>query len=332
MDIRPIRIERTPAPAKPETANPIARPAIADHGRYVSITLEFRCNLRCEHCMIEGTMDWLEPRSTAEFDELLDYNRSHAKWSGLILTGSEITLRKDLPELVARARQAGFRDVRIQTHGMALARPDYCERLVEAGVNEFFVSVPGCDAATHDAITQVPGSFERTMRGLRNLEAFEHVTSVTNSVVTARNYRILPEIVAALRPLRRLKQMEFWFFWPMRESDDKDLIVSHREALPWLRRAIEAARADGRAVELKNVPQCLLGEDSALLVNDQPLLVIDPRFWDEFERNGFHRCVHREHCKSEQCLGLNAAYTAKFGWEADILRPLDASGRPLQPG
>jgi MoaA/NifB/PqqE/SkfB family radical SAM enzyme len=117
-----------------------------DHRDYVSMTMEFRCNLRCVHCMIEDTMHRLAPEPADKFEELLAQNREHRRWKGLILTGSEITLRRDLPELARRARASGFEHVRIQTHGMHLAERAYCEELVEAGVDEYFVSVAGPDA------------------------------------------------------------------------------------------------------------------------------------------------------------------------------------------
>ena len=117
-----------------------------DHREYVSMTMEFRCNLRCVHCMIEDTMHRLAPESAERFDEVLAENARHRRWKGLILTGSEITLRRDLPDLARRARAAGFEHVRIQTHGMHLGDPGYCETLLNAGVDEYFVSVAGPDA------------------------------------------------------------------------------------------------------------------------------------------------------------------------------------------
>ena len=118
-----------------------------DHTQYVELTMHFRCNLKCEHCMIEGTMDSLQPESMDAFQKVLDHNAATKQWKGLILTGSEVTLRKDLPELARRARQHQFDHVRIQTHGMRLAKMDYCHELVDAGVNEYFVSVCAADAA-----------------------------------------------------------------------------------------------------------------------------------------------------------------------------------------
>lgn len=112
----------------------------------------------------------------------------------------------------------------------------------------------------------------------------------------------------------------------MRETDEKDLIPSHLDVLPYLRAALAAVRGQGRAVEVKNFPACLLGEDRPALDNAQPKLVIDPAFWPEFMRNGFHQCVHKAYCGSRKCLGLNSAYVNKHGWHADILVPLPPEG------
>lgn len=322
---RPIRlVRRGPAGAalpQVQGGTPGFTMGRFDHKQYVSMTMEFRCNLKCVHCMIEGTMDRLAPQTFTQFKRVLELNAAKRNLKGLILTGSEITLHRDLPEWARMAREHGFEHVRIQTHGMRLASRSYLEELIEAGVDEFFVSVAAADAETHDAITQVPGSFDKTIGGLELIEDYENVTSITNTVVTTQSFRQLPALVERLRPLRRLAQMEFWFYFPMNELDEKDLVASHLEVLPYLREAIHGARDAGRGVEVKNFPECLLGEDRAALYNDQPQLFIDPAFWDEFMRNGFHQCVYRESCASQKCLGLNSAYVRKFGDHADALLP-----------
>ncbi|MGE0420347.1 MAG: radical SAM protein [Acetobacteraceae bacterium] len=289
---------------------------------YVEVTVHFKCNLACEHCMIEGTMDWLRPETDEHLHQILAENVRTRAWKGLTLTGSEVTLRRDLPDLARAARRSGFEHVRIQTHGMRLADPDYCRELVDAGIDEYFVSVTAADAATHDSITRVAGSFDRTLQGLENLDNFDGVVTLTNTVITARSYRCLPDVVDRLAHLRHLAQMEFWTYWPMRETDDKDLIPSHLDVLPYLRQAIDRAVVLGRGVEVKNFPHCLLGDAGWALDNGQPKLVIDPAFWPEFMRNGFHQCVHKAYCGSKTCLGLNSAYVNKHGWHADVLVPL----------
>jgi MoaA/NifB/PqqE/SkfB family radical SAM enzyme len=292
------------------------------HRDYVSLTMEFRCNLKCVHCMIEDTMDRLKPQTDETFDQLLAFNKINRKWRGLILTGSEITLRSDLPEIARKARSCGFDHVRIQTHGMHLGRRQYAASLVSAGVDEYFVSVAGHDAATHDAITTVSGSFEKTLRGLEILDNIEGVMTMTNTVVTSESYRFLPDVVDRLGHLKRLAQMEFWVYWPMTETDEKNLVAAYSDLVPTLRVAMARARQLGRRVEVKNVPQCMLEEDGGALVNGQPQLFIDPDFWKEFSRNGFYQCVYRDQCSSKECLGLSSAYIKKFGNEREKLRPI----------
>jgi MoaA/NifB/PqqE/SkfB family radical SAM enzyme len=298
-----------------------------DHREYVSMTMEFRCNLRCVHCMIEDTMHRLAPESAERFDEVLAENIRERRWKGLILTGSEITLRRDLPELARRARASGFEHVRIQSHGMHLADPQYCKTLIEAGVDEYFISVAGADAETHDALTTVAGSFDKTLRGLEILDQHPQAVTLTNTVVTRRSYKLLPAVVERLAHLQRLRQMEFWVYWPMSETDEKDLLASHAEIAPYLREAVGRARALGRGVEVKNFPQCLLGDEGSALMNTQPQLLIDPAFWPEFMRNGFYQCVYRDRCASTECLGLSTAYIAKYGYDEQILRPIPLPGR-----
>lgn len=307
-----------------------------DHNDYVSMTMEFRCNLKCVHCMIEGTMDRLAPESDERFEELMAHNARNRQWTGLVLTGSEITLRRDLPELAKKARASGFAHVRIQTHGMHLARAAYTRGLFEAGVDEFFVSVAGRDAQTHDGITQVNGSFAKTLAGLEVIDTIAGAASITNTVVTEESYRLLPDVVDALAHLRHLTQMEFWFYWPMGPEDVKGLAANHLDALPYLKAAVERAQVLGRSVEIKNFPHCLLDEHQDLLINDQPQLYIDPAFWLEFEKNGFDNCVHRHKCSSQKCLGLNAGYVKRHGDHRDILVPFQhksshmiATARPM---
>lgn len=298
------------------------------HNDYIELTMHFKCNLKCEHCMIEETMDRLEPETMERFDQLLRENMTTRRWKGLILTGAEITLRPDLPDLARKARAHGFEHIRIQTHGMRMADESYCRELVEAGIDEYFVSLTAADAETHDAITEFPGSFDKTLRGLENLDRFEGVRTLTNTVITKRSYRQLPAVVRRLEHLRRLVQLEFWNYWPMSETDEKDLIASNQEILPFLREAILLARDSGRAVEVKNFPQCLLGDLGDALDNSQSKLLIDSDFWDEFMRNGFYQCVYREPCAAKQCLGLTTAYGKKYGWEADRLTPLTTDPTP----
>jgi len=296
--------------------------SLRDHEKYVSLTMEFRCNLKCVHCMIEDTMDRLAPTSDATLDNVCRDQQETGRWEGLVLTGSEITLRRDLPDIARKAKASGFKHVRIQTHGMHLGRTDYADKLVDAGVDEYFVSVAGSDRESHDRITQVTGAWDKMMRGMEHLDQYDHVKLITNSVITTQSYQLLPGMVDALSYLKRLVQMEFWNFFPMAPDDPKDLLANNSDILPYLRDAVLKCRDQGRYTEVKNFPECMLADLGDALVNAQPMLMIDPDFWVEFDKNGFYQCPHQATCASTECLGLTTAYLGKFGDDADRLSPL----------
>jgi MoaA/NifB/PqqE/SkfB family radical SAM enzyme len=226
-------------------------PNLSDQSKYVSITMEFRCNLKCTHCMIEGTMDTFDPGGEIQFQSILNEQKESKRWDGLILTGSEITLNKKLPDMAVRARESGFDYVRIQTHGMHLHREEYLRKLLNSGVNEFFISVAGANSDTHDGITKVKGSFDKLMIGINMIEEFADAIIITNTVVTQQSYRELEEIVDMFAEHKKVIQHEFWNFFPMSESDEKNLIVAYPVLMPFIMDAIKACKKYNKISEVK---------------------------------------------------------------------------------
>lgn len=83
------------------------------------------------------------------------------------LTGGEVSLREDWLELAAGVRQRRM-TLTVLTNGTLLTRQDI-ERLAALRIARVTVSVYGADAATHDAVTGVDGSFQRTIEAVRLL-------------------------------------------------------------------------------------------------------------------------------------------------------------------
>jgi radical SAM protein with 4Fe4S-binding SPASM domain len=87
----------------------------------------------------------------------------------LELSGGEASLRPDLPDLLRVARRHHFA-ISLLTNAYSLSEV-LVSTLVEVGVQIVFVSVYSDVPAEHDAVTRVPGSFERTTANIRRLRA-----------------------------------------------------------------------------------------------------------------------------------------------------------------
>jgi radical SAM protein with 4Fe4S-binding SPASM domain len=78
-----------------------------------------------------------------------------------------VFLRKDIFEISKYARQKGFA-VRYFTNGI-LIKPEIADKISEVKPVVVELSVYAADADVHDGITQVPGSYDLTIRAIRLL-------------------------------------------------------------------------------------------------------------------------------------------------------------------
>lgn len=123
-----------------------------------------RCNHACAHCyQVQGQ------RGELSFEALCAVLDRLAEAGVLLLnvSGGEATLRHDLVDILREARRRGFA-LRLYTNAF-LVDERLAAEVAKVGVLEVHVSVYSDRAADHDAVTRVPGSWERTLRGVRAL-------------------------------------------------------------------------------------------------------------------------------------------------------------------
>ena len=171
-----------------------------------------------------------------------------------------------LLEYVALARSVSPHPVGLQTNAVRLAAPASVRALVAAGVRRVHVSLHAATAALSDAITEAPGTFVDTVRGLDALHAQPEVSLVIQCVVTRRNHH---ELVALVRLVAgRWPRAELGLSFVAPSSDlvprDRELIPRYTEVVPSVEAAVEAARASGVAlgsfVTMCSLPLCVLSE------------------------------------------------------------------------
>jgi MoaA/NifB/PqqE/SkfB family radical SAM enzyme len=88
------------------------------------------------------------------------------------------------------------------TNGRMLSQPPYTQRLLQAGMNRFYVSIHGHEEKLHEGLTRTPGSFAQTVRGLDVVRALGRSRGIdvhTSTVITKRNLPYMLEIYRFLR-------------------------------------------------------------------------------------------------------------------------------------
>jgi len=102
----------------------------------------------------------------------------------LLLSGGEVFAREDFPGVVSAARRRGFL-VLVKTTG-TLCGPADCDALADLGVRTVHVSLYSHRPEVHDAVTRVPGSFEKSLAAILRLQ--ELGSRVEATVTLLRGY------------------------------------------------------------------------------------------------------------------------------------------------
>ncbi|MBI5499284.1 MAG: radical SAM protein [Deltaproteobacteria bacterium] len=157
----------------------------------MSLQVTESCMCRCLMCNLVGYfkrphMPLREVLRTMEEAGLLGVRM-------LDVFGGEVTLRRDIFELVRHARWLGMGCMFITTG--YYVTPAYARKLREAGVSRIVVSIDGSRAEIHDSIRQLPGMFDRAVRALRALAATKGIEAFASTVILEQNLHDLVDLV-----------------------------------------------------------------------------------------------------------------------------------------
>jgi radical SAM protein with 4Fe4S-binding SPASM domain len=141
------------------------------HGRRVpvevSIEVTHRCPLECQHCYNNLPMsDATARKQELTFEEhvrLLD-QLMDAGCLWLLYTGGEIFARKDFLDVYTEAKKRGF-IITLFTNG-TMINPRIADHLAQYPPLNIEITLYGATRETYEALTQIPGSFDRCMRGI----------------------------------------------------------------------------------------------------------------------------------------------------------------------
>lgn len=223
----------------------------------VDIKVGFKCNNKCRFCVQGNKRNSLVDKTTQEVKKILREARRDC--DGVVFTGGEPTIRKDILELVKYASSLKFKVIQIQTNGRMFYYGRFCDEIIKAGATEFSPAVHGHTAELHDYLTSSAGSFNQTALGIKNLKA-RNQTVITNTVVTKSNYRHLPEIAEFLVSLG-VDQFQFAFVHALGRAEENFASIVPRMALieTYLKKGLDIGIKAGLNVMTEAVPYCFMG-------------------------------------------------------------------------
>jgi len=292
------------------------------------VRVNFHCNQACDFCFVSRELP--PPDESLVLAEIAE---AALRGAALSLSGGEPTLNPRLLAYIARATELGIERLDLQTNAVRMSDAGYASALAAAGLRTAFVSLHGTTAATSDRVTSAPGTFAKTVLGIKNLLG-AGILARLNFVLCGYNtaeFAEWPDFVAreflGVAGRRAYVQINFSFASAMTDNVPRDTALLPRfSEVAW---ALEAAldRADTLGMPL-------LGFDSQCGV---PPCFLPPRVRDAFFTQRLPDGALREFATAfrkgdacarcaldDRCYGVRSAYADMYGTAE--LRPVATTG------
>ncbi|UZE93287.1 MAG: radical SAM protein [Candidatus Nealsonbacteria bacterium] len=292
--------------------------------RRIDLKIGFQCNNRCRFCVQGNKREICPNRSDEEVRAIL---RKEVKdHQGVVFTGGEPTIRKELAEWVKYAKELGYEAIQIQTNGRMFAYKDFCSKVIRAGADEFSPALHASNAKVHNYLTRVSGSFEQTVQGIKNLKSLGQYI-LTNTVITKPNYKDLPNLAKLLVDLG-VDQFQFAFMHinqtiARNPQLIKEIVPKHSEVEPYVKKGLQTGIKAGVKVMTEAIPYCFMKGYEQYIAEK---VIPDTTVFDndlEIDNYGYYRKTKGKvkgpacsHCKYYKiCEGPWKEYPEIFGWD-----------------
>ena len=221
----------------------------------VDIKTGFICNNNCMFC-VQADNKCKENRSLEDIRK--DLVETREKCNSVVLTGGEVTIRKDFLDLVKLAKELEYKSIQIQTNARMFSSLDFCKKTIEAGATEFSPALHGYCKEQHDYLTKTPGSFEQTVKAIKNLKSLG-ACILSNTVVVKSNYINLPDIAKLLVNLD-VDQFQFAFVHPTGNAwqNFDDIVPKISLVAPYIKKGLQIGINAGKRVMAEAMPYCLM--------------------------------------------------------------------------
>lgn len=159
------------------------------------LNFDSRCNQRCLFCMVSNAID--DKENIVTFKEI-SKQIIHAKRVGFTkidFFGGEPTVYPFLIQSISLANSLGL-TVTLATNAVKFSSSTYAQKICREKIAAIRTSIHSHRPDVHDLITQVKGSHQKAVQGIKNIIKYRGSEKLCITIViTSLNYKNLSKIV-----------------------------------------------------------------------------------------------------------------------------------------
>lgn len=287
----------------------------------LTINVHFRCNAKCIFCVV-GIPDNKEiTNNEFSYDEIVvELEQGRQKGcENLCLSGGEPTIYKDICKVIYTAKEMGYKCIEMKSNGIKLEDFNLVQKLKEAGLDIFCISIQGHEEKIHDYVVGVPGAFKALLKAVKNVKKVGGIL-YTPTCIQTMNYKYLPEIAEFYKQIHSDIVCPT-FIEPNGSANEnfRGVVPQLSDVLPYLEDAIEIIKKTDIDWSLHGFPLCTIKNYAMQSLdvdnNVNVLAGSDINDYNDYERITYR--YHAPHCKECSlytiCNGVWKHYADVYG-------------------
>ena len=287
------------------------------------------CNFKCPYC--RGLDSYIYGDRRVKVLALDEIKRNIDLWcenvplESVRFSGGELTLHKDIVEIVSYAKSVGIKNIAISTNGSN--NLNLYHQLIDAGVNDFSISLDACCADVGDKMAGgVKGAWDIVVSNIKELSKLTYVT--VGVVLTQDNIGSLVDTIKfahslGVADIRIISAAQY-----NRPLLELESVPSHiLEAHPILKFRVDRFIAGDkiRGIEEGDSHKCGLGYDDSIIAGDymfpciiymrekgQPICKVGPDMRSKKAEWISNHDSSKDHICKNNCLDFCSVFNRKF--------------------
>ena len=296
------------------------------------------CNFKCPYC--RGLRE--DIKGTMSFEKAVEVVHLWAEHGlkNIRLSGGEPTVWKDIITLVEYCKEQGIERIAMSTNGSASM--ELYRKLIEAGVNDFSISLDACCSSDGEAMSGgVVGAWEKVIENIKEISKLTYVS--VGVVITEETFKDLRHIVEfadslGVADIRIIPSAQFDAFLDNAKDVDLGLLDKHPILKYRVENIIRARHV--RGIQPSDSHKCGLVLDDMLVAGKfhfpcviymreqgNPIGKVGPNMRKEREEWMLTHDTHKDPICKKNCLDVCIDYNNKY-MEGLICRTVSASHCP----
>lgn len=226
--------------------------------KWGGIILNPYCNNNCIFCGIQQRKSELEikEQEIKVLKNLVAFRKQGI--TSIEISGSDPIEYDKIISLIKYIKKMEFKFVQLSTHGKKLSNSSFLSELISAGIDKIRIPLYGSNAKVHDSVTQTPGSFDATLKGIKKLlEKSKDIQIQISCLVVQQNKN---NLIGLIDLVKGLKIKDFYFSIPCVSNNDYSYYIPLKDLEQHVKKARDYALKINYKIRFMEIPYCVFGQ------------------------------------------------------------------------